>query len=73
MQRCNLNIAGEYEYIFIVVLKFYSDFYIHLISVVNVALQHDKRRVWKNLTVPCRDFMRQFTRHWSIGLVSSLY
>ena len=29
---------------------------------------------WQNLTVPCRDFTRRFTRHWSIGvLVSSLY
>jgi hypothetical protein len=38
MQRCNLNIASKYEYIFMVILRIYSIFYIYLISVVKLVL-----------------------------------
>jgi hypothetical protein len=40
MQRCNLNIASEYEHIFIVILRIYSVIYIYLISVVKFAFEN---------------------------------
>ena len=37
-------------------------------------MQDVKSRGWRNMTVPCQDFARQFTRHWSKDLMmSSLY
>ena len=37
-------------------------------------MQDTKLRGWRNMIVPCRDFARQFRRHWSKDLMmSSLY